>query len=339
MTHEVNSSTIDHRHPELASIALKIVGTATAASAQCDLPLRRTVDAATQAMFSHEDGEHREVSVAAIAEASGVHETALLAVYDQPVAEKAPRTLKKFLASEESPAYDIENLIDAIVRFEACHHVNLVKKFVSQFVSRQDPDILNRSADELFTYGYVGLSNALRSYDPTTNTISTFSNFRIVGAVRDGIRSESPVPKRLTTFVRAVESVEESLTKSLARIPTHAEVEEALGDQSRYLHLYPRLARQASLDEITSYNPVSEDNVEDLVTYGAVGADIQEEVANLDEVERVAVQLIHADGLSARMASNESGIAQSQLTRAAESGLAKLRQAPRLQRWQDLVAA
>lgn len=283
MTHEVNPSTIDHRHPELASIALKIVGTATAASAKGDLPRRRTVDAATQAMYSRESGEHREVSVTAIAELADIPAENLFPIYDQPVTEKSPRTLKKFLSAVENPEYDIYNLVDAIVRFEACHHVNLVKKFVSQYVSqyvsRQDPDILNRSADELFTYGYVGLSDALRSYDPTNNTISTFSNFRIVGAVRDGIRSESPVPKRLTTFVRAVESAEESLTKSLSRVPTHAEVEQALGDQSRYLHLYPRLARQASLDEITSYNPVSEDNVEEFVTNGEVGADIQEEVS------------------------------------------------------------
>lgn len=339
MTHEVNASTIDHRHPELATIALRIVGTATAAADSSQLPVRRTVDAATQALFSRESGEHREVSVAAISALSGIPMEDLFVAYDAPTDSKAPRTLKKLLASVEEPAYDLENLADAIVRFEACHHVNLVKKFVSQFVSRQDPDILNRSADDLFTYGYVGLSNALRSYDPSTNTISTFSNFRIVGAVRDGIRSESPVPKRLTTFVRAVESAEESLTKALSRVPTHAEVEEALGDQSRYLHLYPRLARQASLDEITSYNPVSGDNVEDMVAYGAASNDIQAEIFSLDEVERIAVQLIHADGLTARMAARESGIAQSQLTRAAASGLAKLRQSPRLQRWQDLVAA
>ena len=339
MTIKENSHTVDHRHPELVSIFLRIVGTAEHAAQETNSHVRHYVSHAAQALFSKEVGEHREIAVAAIAKTSDLPLSDLFCVYDQAPDPQAPRTLKGLDSYLPEPDFDMEELVDAVVRFEACHHVNLVKKFVNQYVSRQDPNTLNRSADELFAYGYIGLSNALRGYDPSTNTISTFANFRVVGAVRDGVRSESPVPKRLTTFVRSVESAEEALTKVLSRVPTRDEVREALGDQAKYLHLYPRLCRQASLDDMVGYNPTSNEDVAEAVELGQVSDALRQEMQDLTPVEQTAVQLLHADGLSARMASKESGIPQRELTRAAESALKKLRQAPRLQRLADLVAA
>lgn len=339
MTLEENPPTVDHRHPELASIVLRITGVAGQAEELSDLDDGQAVCSAIRALFSSDAGEHREVAVQAISRDCGISPDVLYDTYDTPPADSAPRTLKALPDYLPDAAYDLEGLINAVIRFEACHHVNLVKKFVNQYVSRQDSDILNRSAEELFAYGYIGLSNALRSYDPSTNTISTFANFRVVGAVRDGIRSESPVPKRLTTFVRAVESAEEKLTKALSRVPTHAEVRDALGDQAKYLHLYPRLCRQASLEDLVGYNPIAADDVAAVVEMDEATGDLREELQDLTEIERTAVQLIHGDGLSARMAAKESGLPQRELSRAADTALTKLRQAPRLQRWADLVAA
>lgn len=339
MTREENAPTVDHRHPELVSISLRIVGTARHAAQETGAPIDRLVDAAAQALFLSDLGEHRNVAVQGISAACEVPTADLLPIYDADLPAASPATLKKLPDYLPSPEFDLEHLMDAVVRFEACHHVNLVKKFVTQYVSRQDPRTLNRSAEELFAYGYIGLSNALRGYDPSTNTISTFANFRVVGAVRDGVRSESPVPKRLTTFVRAVETAEEKLTRALSRVPTQDEVRAALGDQARYLHLYPRLCVQASLEELTSFNPISEQDVAGTVELEQAGSDLRAELQDLTEVEQVAVQLIHGEGLSARMAAKESGFPQGELTKAAESALTKLRQSPRIAQWENLVAA
>lgn len=339
MTREENIPTVDHRHPDLVSIVLKIVGTAERAAQQSGVPVDRAVDAAVGALFAHDLGEHRDVAVRAISAHTDLPAEDLFESYDHTPVSESPATLKKLQEALPVTHFNLDHLVDAVVRSEACHHVNLVKKFVTQYVSKQDPNTLNRSAEELFAYGYIGLSNALRGYDPSTNTISTFANFRVTGAVRDGVRSESPVPKRLTTFVRSVESTEETLTKALSRVPTADEVREALGDQARYLHLYPRLCRQASLDELVSYNPISEQDVAESVELEQAGCDLREELGELSEVERVAVQVIHGEGLSSRMAAKETGYTQGELNRAAETALMKLRQSPKLQQWSSLVAA
>lgn len=339
MTREENPTTVDHRHPELVSITLRIVGTAEAASQASDCSTRSAVDSAIAALHSHEHGEHRDVTADAMARHSGLPLDEVLSHYDSHSPNISAHTLKGLPDELPAAQFDLDGLINAVVRFEACHHVSLVKKFVSQYVSRQDQNVLNRSPEELFAYGYIGLSNALKGYDPSTNTLSTFANFRVVGAVRDGVRSESPVPKRLTTFVRAVESAEEKLTKALSRVPTDDEVRDALGDQAKYMHLYPRLCRQASLEDIVGYNPIADEDIEEAVELGQASSDLRAELADLTETERIAVQLIHGDGLSSRMASKESGIPQRELTKAAETALIKLRQSPRLQQWSNLVAA
>lgn len=339
MSTEEIAPTVDHRRPQLVSIAVRTVAAAGHAASSSGRSLSDVVSLAAAELFAREHGEHRETVLGAISRGTGVAFKDLAAIYDSHEPAKDVRTLKQLAEVNEDPSYDLAELTDAVVRFEACHHVNLVKKFVTQFVSRQDPGTLNRSAEELFSYGYIGLSNALRGYDPTSCTLSTFANFRVVGAVRDGVRSESPVPKRLTTFVRAVETAEEKLTRALSRVPTESEVREALGDQAKYMHLYPRLRRQASIEELVGYNPVSDDDVARAVEQSEAGAAVQEELAELTEVERQAVQLIHGEGLSARKASKECGIPAGELGRAADAALVKLRQSPRLQQWATRIAA
>lgn len=341
MTNLETHPKIDHRHPALVDITLSIVGTAVHAAKRSQRTVPELVRVAARSLRATDLGEHREVAVGGIAHAAGLTVVELLSAYDSHVpADDQPRTVKQL--EEElctSVDYDLEELVAAVVRFEACHHVLLVKKFVTQYVSRQDPQILNRKAEELFAYGYTGLSNALRGYDPSKHTLSTYAHFRINGAVRDGVRAESPVPKRLTTFVRAVESVEEDLTRELSRPPTRQEVTGALGDQARYLHLYPRLRRQVSMEDLVGYSPVADDDVEETVSLLEVRGALQEEMSDLTPLEQTAVQLIYADGLSSRAAAKETGHAPSELDRAAKKAMAKLRQSARLQALANPVAA
>lgn len=264
-------------------------------------------------------------------------------MYDQELPADRHGTVKAMLASEP----ELEELARAVVRLEACHHVLLVKKLVTRFVSQQDPSTFNHSAEDLFAYGYIGLSNALKGYDPATNsTISTFSAFRITGAVRDGIRSESPVPKRLTTFVRKVRSVEEALTISLSRVPTQEEVRSELGDDARYFHLYPRLYHQASLDEISQARPLDEDgffaspdDTTSMVESHLAGEDIREALQDLTDLERTAVRLLHVDGMTLHAAAQETGIPRRELKANADSAIEKLRAQPRVQQWRHLATA
>lgn len=325
------SPTADHRHPRLAEAAVRSINAIEHAASVDSLSVSELSNQVIEALHGTDSGEHVNVVLGALPRSA-------VDGWNLEVSPDLPTSVKSLLASDYSHEY-LEPLCAAIVRLEACHHVSLVKKFVSQFVSKSDPESLNRTPPELYAYGYVGLSNALRGYDPaSSNTLSTFAAIRIVGAVRDGIRAESPVPKRLTTFVRAVESAEEKLTLALSRVPTREELSAELGEQARYLHLYPRLRRQASLDELEFFNPPSTEDVNHQVEVMNMSADLHAGLVTLDPLERNSFTLLYGSGLTERAAAKELGITQRELKGAASSAIAKLRDMPSISQWESLVA-
>lgn len=142
---------------------------------------------------------------------------------------------------------DGERVTWEVITRESIKHEGLIHKECNRLV-RTLPD---RHPDELKGYGWHGLRIALRNFSPELGfAFSTYACPKINGAIRDGVRAESPIPKRLTTFVRKVTKAEEHLTHTLARIPTYAEISAYVDSTSESLHLLPRLAPAASLEEL-----------------------------------------------------------------------------------------
>jgi RNA polymerase sigma factor for flagellar operon FliA len=76
-------------------------------------------------------------------------------------------------------------------------------------VARQLGGTVGRLVDieDLKSLGRQGLLEASRRYDPARGvSFRTFANFRVRGAMLDGIRAMSHLPRRLTERLRALES-------------------------------------------------------------------------------------------------------------------------------------
>jgi RNA polymerase sigma factor (sigma-70 family) len=142
---------------------------------------------------------------------------------------------------------DAERCGWAVIVFETHSHVNLIWHQANK-LERTFPD---RAAADLLAFGWLGLRTALRLYDPELGyAFSTYACTRITGSIRDGVRSESPVPKRLGTFGRKVQAAEAELTQTLGRTPTLEEVSTFLGTEKEKLALLPRIAPEGSVEEI-----------------------------------------------------------------------------------------
>jgi RNA polymerase primary sigma factor len=140
-----------------------------------------------------------------------------------------------------------ESLCWSILRFESNKHTNLVWHEANKL----ERTLPNRTSDDLLSYGYMGLRTALRLYDPTLGfRFSTYACARINGTIRDGVRAESPIPKRLTTFQRKVASAESELTQVLRRQPTIAELVEKVGEDISKFSILPKLSPEASIDSM-----------------------------------------------------------------------------------------
>jgi RNA polymerase sigma factor (sigma-70 family) len=227
---------------------------------------------------------------------------------------------------------DAERCGWAVIVFETHQHVNLIWHQANK-LERTFPD---RTAADLLAFGWLGLRTALRLYDPDLGyAFSTYACTRITGSIRDGVRSESPIPKRLGTFGRKVQAAEALLTQALGRVPTLDEVSSFLGTEKVKLALLPRIAPEGSVEEIlesTAANGSSPswivdhndpaDEVERSITVEAVNRALL--LLPFDEAE--AVRLLIMEELHPTKAREKTGATARQMRQRRDRGLETLKE-------------
>jgi RNA polymerase sigma factor (sigma-70 family) len=236
--------------------------------------------------------------------------------------------LSDLIAAETLDGVDAERLCGALINLETHRHIPLVWHQANK-LAKSFP---GRSPEDLAGWGWQGLRVALRQFDPGRGyAFSTYACTRIMGYMRDGIRSESPVPKRLATFSHKAARIEESLTQEQGRVPNLQAVADQLGQGLADLALLGRLGPAASLDEMvdtgrdqTTFLVEREDPAEAAVA--AVRRDaIDEALGRIPESEATAVRLLVLEGLEPRDARSRTGVSTRQLRQRRDRGLVLLR--------------
>ena len=224
-----------------------------------------------------------------------------------------------------------EELGWAVIGFESHQHVNLVWHQANK-LQRAFPD---RSASDLLAYGWIGLRTALAKYDPSLGfAFSTYACTRITGSIRDGVRAENPVPKRLGTFARKVAAAEAELTQALGRAPSLEEVSTHLGTEIERLAVLPRLAPEASVDELLAFagengsSPnwiVDDTDPAEEAERAAVSDAVRNALAKLPCEEAEAVRLLIMEELHPTKARELTGATARQMRQRRDRGLETLR--------------
>ena len=251
----------------------------------------------------------------------------------------AAGALDDVIADAVADGVDGELLTWNLINRESTKHEGLIHKECNR-LARTLPD---RSPDDLKGYGWHGLRMALRSFDPSLGwAFSTYACPKINGAIRDGARAESPIPKRLTTFVRKVTQAEEKLTQILGRTPSYREIASYLDENIEAMTLLPRLAPSASIEELS--NPWGEKTrepdclIDPLAPEETVVIALRDEalhaaVNNLPEEEAVAVRLLMLQELPVGEAAALVGVEPRQLRMRKLRGMRAL--APVMRAWLD----
>jgi RNA polymerase sigma factor FliA len=237
----------------------------------------------------------------------------------------APRTgLEEARATLTSEGIDAERLCWAVVAVEARRHVPLVLKEANR-AARNWPD---RGADGLIGYAWQGLRLALYNYDPERGMFSTYACPRIRGAIRDGIRAESHLPKRLTTFVHKVERARESLTHTLGRHPSLEEVAQSLDMGYEKLNAMRHLGAPVSLNDLVdrdgAFTVVAEEDPEAAAIEAARREDVARALDSIDQDDAGVVRLMVLEGLGVGECQLRTGMSARQLRQRRERGLAAL---------------
>jgi RNA polymerase sigma factor for flagellar operon FliA len=114
-------------------------------------------------------------------------------------------------------------------------YLPLVKRAVGR-VRPFMPDFVEE--DDLVGYGFVGLLEAIDRFDLTKQIpFEAFAVKRIQGAILDGLRSMSWLPRNVHQKAKRIEARIEELRTQLGRQPTEDEVAESLSMSVREYHV------------------------------------------------------------------------------------------------------
>lgn len=192
-------------------------------------------------------------------------------------------------------------------------------KYVRAIVGRIRRDLsTDLDFDELEAYGMRGLVEAANRYDPTRGVaFSTFSYYRIRGAVFDGLRQMGWLSR--SHYARAQASSNELLQNLADRQPSAADeggIEQAVSNVARTID---QIATTfiVSLDDTRTPEPADPqavDAADALEREGARDA-VRRAVEHLPERERTLIELYYFRGLTLQAVGDALGLSKSWTSR------------------------
>ena len=204
------------------------------------------------------------------------------------------------------------------------HYAPLVH-YVAGRVAVGLPPNVDRS--DLVSYGLFGLIDAIDKFDPHRGyRFETYAIARIKGAMLDELRSLDWVPRSVRRKVRAIRAACVELESQLHRLPSDAELADALGmseaqfqqalSQMSFINLvtFDTLVGAASDEEAMTLGDLlvdRDDGPMALVELAEMRRLLAEAIERLADQERLVVSLYYFDGLTLAEIGEVLGVTES----------------------------
>lgn len=180
--------------------------------------------------------------------------------------------------------------------------------------------------DDLVSYGQAGLLEASRRFDPSRGVpFRAFANFRIRGAMLDGVRQLSHLPRRVHEKLRAFETASRYSEHALEDLHAPAPPGQMPADRERRLvdHLAGMataiatgLVSEAALDEQGSSTAVaSQPSPEECSSKRQLLELVQRGIESLPEQEALLIRRHYFEGERFDHVANELGLSKSWASR------------------------
>lgn len=218
-------------------------------------------------------------------------------------------------------------------------HVRLVYHFAHRISARSGAGV---EVGELVSAGVVGLLSAVSSFDPDRGyRFSTFAGARIRGAMLDELRSRDGAPRSVRRKEREMERASARLSVELERTPAHPEVARVLGVDASTLWRWKwdvARSREVSLSEgvgsaggadygsgTSCAGVEGVEGVEDRLTREAEVRRLRRELGELNERERLVLELYDMQSWKLREIADRLGVTESRVSQIRSGALRRLR--------------
>jgi RNA polymerase sigma factor for flagellar operon FliA len=199
-------------------------------------------------------------------------------------------------------------------------------------------------AEDLYSYGIIGLINAVDRFDPSRGVrFEAFATARIRGAVIDHLRALNWLPRSAVARVRQIETALATLEQRLNRPATEREAAQELGvTLERYrqmllevgiviLSLDAPFGSLALDDEVTSLGDLLEDarslDPAQQVEQHETSSLLNEAVEHLPERERLLLSLYYFEELTMKEISKVLNVSESRICQLHMQAILRLRAA------------
>ena len=219
------------------------------------------------------------------------------------------------------------------------HYMPLVRFVVSRLGI---PPTSMLEAEDLVSYGTIGLMNAIDRYDPERGVrFEAFATSRIRGAVIDQLRALNWLPRSAVSRVKQVETTLATLEQRLGR---YAQEDEAAKELSVTVERYRRMLVEAGLSMLSLDAPLSmfgqddelltlRDLLEDSTTPGPSEVIEQKEtftllkdsLEHLPEREQLLLSLYYVEELTMKEISQVMDVSESRVCQLHAQALLRLR--------------
>lgn len=219
------------------------------------------------------------------------------------------------------------------------HYAPLVRFVVSRLGI---PPTSMLEAEDLVSYGTIGLINAVDRYDPERGErFEAFATARIRGAVIDQLRALNWLPRSAVSRVKQVETALAALEQRLGRPAKEDEAARELGVTSER---YRQMLVEAGLSVLSLDAPLSMfgqddemmtlgDMIEDSTTLGPTDATEKKElltmlssaIDRLPERERILLSLYYTEELTMKEISKVMDVSESRVCQLHTQALVRLR--------------
>jgi len=216
-------------------------------------------------------------------------------------------------------------------------HIGLVHHVARQMASR-----LSTAADldELVSAGSFGLIQAVDSFDKSRGlSFSTYAVPRIRGAILDELRRQDHVPRNVRRRTRDVSRARETLSHSLRRSPTEAELSDVMQVPTDVLRKWERDAQgtmMASLDQpmradaagATMGDSMIDERVisiDDLLSHEQEVEQLKRAIQGLKEQERTVLALNFFEELKLQEIATVLGLSVCRISQIRTAAIGKLR--------------